>query len=101
MIEAKYTQDGLPVVTIETCQTYSFLVERLNLDFNTLLKEYRERLQKENPILCEALSNLIVPLFKEDYGEKAASILFGSFITYEFLRRQAEANKLEKELGQQ
>ncbi len=97
MPEPKYTPDGLPVVSEATCQAYNFLLKRSGKDLGTCLEDYCSRLRKENPVLAEGLG--ILANARTTKGDSvAAAILLGSFMTYDFLRRQAAANKLEREI---
>ena len=87
------SQTSLPVVTEEIYKsTVSDLVRRY--DFALGL---RDKIKEENPVVMGA----IYDISSQNSDDPSFSLGFvqGSIMTYELLRRQAEANKLEKEVG--
>ncbi len=101
MPEFNYTKDGLPVVSEETIKAMSNLDSDFYLDINDI-KDLRIIL-REKPNLGLFLED-IKDHVRSHYGISADFILLGlaagAKIVYGSLRKQAAANKLERELGQ-
>ena len=102
----KYTEDGLPIVSGATAQVFlRDIVQRVvhepGENTRQWLNELVKNFSRENPNLAELVQNYF-RIIKEP-----ASILprpdqlfyQGAFITYEVLRRQVEANKLEESIN--
>lgn len=92
MPEPKYTPDGLPIVSKETLTALNALAKRLDI------VKFLDRVRNENPNLYEELEQI----FSSDdkYPENFVQAFTTGFgFCYESLRRQAAANKLERELN--
>ncbi|MEK6861766.1 MAG: hypothetical protein AABY07_07385 [Nanoarchaeota archaeon] len=91
MNKDKHTQDGLPIVNREALES-TLVIMRRDLKKDLLMKDIRERLQSENPLLYQLLETLIKSYPESEYSDGFAG---GFIICYETLRRQASTYKLE------
>ncbi len=97
MTDAKYTKDGLPVVSENLYYSFSNILLRTlhSGDFGEgEISEILSRLNKENKNIYRFYEYLL-----KNKNSISAGFGLGMIFTYELLRRQAEANQLEKELG--
>ena len=95
---SKYTSEGLPIVSKATVET---LGQEANLkEFN--FEELSRRILKENPEVWNFIERNTLGFFKGYKGKKISD--YGALVSlpvgvYELLKRQAEANKLNKQYG--
>ncbi len=96
------TPDGLPVVSSAAYESLLDILEREVGKSPEIVKGYYkdfgvelERFKNENPSIYQVLEFIQHNHGKSDYFRGFA---LGMYITYELLRRQAAANKLENEL---
>ena len=94
MTEQKYTREGLPILTEENLDALLQIWKR-DKDFDLFVQDKI----KENPGLYSFLEKMKKEC-KGDYYDFSQGIIAGAMLLYESFRRQAEANKLEKEFGQ-
>lgn len=93
---AKYTPEGLPVVSKDN---YESLIGIWMREWKRAQKKPTvedvlvRRLEKDNPLIMKVVSGSVRSLGE---GEFCDGLAFGVAMTYELLRRQSEANKLEK-----
>ena len=92
-MEAKYTQDGLPVVSDETIETLNILFFRSS---RILLVDFMKILEQDNPNLYLFFKSMIE--FDDPKDLRKDAYIGGFYHAYESLRRQAASNKLEKEV---
>ena len=95
MTKPKLTEDGLPVVSIDSVKSFTEILKR-ERNMDQVADNIKERLLKEN----RRIYNFVDGVYKQ-YGESdfVDGVAFGVAITYELLRKQSEANKLEKEVN--
>lgn len=100
---ADYTQDGLYVVSRRVIDVFFRDLSRLKEEGNwhRLRDEIIKRIHEENGALGDLVTKTFIPdNFKSETEEIKTNYLIVGFCTaYELFRRQAEANKLEKGLG--
>ena len=95
---SKYTSEGLPIVSKATVET---LGQEANLkEFN--FEELGRQILKENPEVWNFIERKTLGFFKRYKGKKISD--YGALVSlpvgvYELLKRQAEANKLNKQYG--
>ena len=91
----KYTPDGLPVVTRET---FRLFVELLNREQKAVISDtdatFEQLLKCENPVFYDALHALL-PVYNDD---EARGFVKGMQFTYEQLRRQMSAYRLDDQM---
>ena len=94
MTDSRYTPEGLPIVTLDSTRAYDEEIKRTtppSFDENSL-----DSLRTENPHIFNYLEQKLVPHMSTEAGKLGITI--GMSITYDLLRRQAIANKLEEGL---
>ena len=92
-MEAKYTQDGLPVVSDETIETLNVLFFRSS---RILLVDFMKILEQENPNLYSFFKSMIE--FGDPKDLRKDAYIGGFYHAYESLRRQAATNSLERKI---
>lgn len=88
----KYTEEGLPIVTGESLCSFSKDLEKKGVK-NVV--EWAKQIGKENPLVAEYI-NGFYSKYPEEYRLMFMLEIEGLYI---LLKRQAEANKLEKEFN--
>jgi len=101
--EPRYTEDGLPVVSIETVKSLlDILIRSSEQEFRrevlNLGQGFYGRLAEENPHLCVMIQK-IESIGKENFGRNYSNgLAVGAFLAYEAVRMQASANQLKDNL---
>ena len=91
-----HTREGLPRVTPETIET---LMAELRKDRDTGYTTFFHRLGADNPVFADPVKMLMESVENGDIAEDfIEGFYLGTFMVYEGLRRQAEANKLKEQL---
>ena len=97
MAEKKYTSDGLPIVSKETI--IAFIDKSRTTHPHIAMGEFGNRLKTENYDLGCLLDSIKNDAQRAGISEENIDYIFiGAMVIYESLRKQAGANKLEKEL---
>ena len=96
MTNAKYTRDGLPVISKENLRALDDIIHRI-YSRSSEEKEIIDRL-KEDPDLFNYLNSFCMGIENSKGRIHAVAFFAGSIFVYEALRRQAAANKLEREV---
>ena len=97
---AKYTADGMPVISKATLASLVDIFKRELRDRSFVQKELNQ-LRGENPVLRE----LWYKIYRENHGKGdhyngfANGFMGGVYMTYELLRRQSGANKMENDVN--
>lgn len=96
----KYTPEGLPIVSDATLEVFLRDLQRQGLEGRQarLLQDLAQKIQSENPVFWQEITQ-----YREDsknYSpnpkDHGLGVLAGAIIGYELLRRQAEANLIER-----
>lgn len=101
MDKKKYTQEGMPIISKDTYRTFIVTIRPRDIKEGTFGRDFYRRLKGklmkkgENPLIIKALDDLLDGVGEGEFCDGAA---FGVFFTYELLRQQMVANKLEEEL---
>ncbi|MAG16231.1 hypothetical protein CMO88_04170 [Candidatus Woesearchaeota archaeon] len=98
---AEYTPEGLPVVTEATMRSYIRDLTRDGLEGNKpLMNGMRETFERDNEELVK-YTETVDELLQNSGVPKEITWQVVGFMTgmYEIMRRQAEADKLENQLG--
>jgi len=89
MVESRYTSEGLPVIKDDV---FARMIDKLK---NGLDDDLAGNLRTDNPKIFD----LMKTMFELYNGNSfARGCLAGTMFTYELLRRQSAANKLERDL---
>lgn len=98
MSDLKYTQDGLPVVSKETYEAFLHDIREIPLTkMNSLLLDYADELDKENPYLSKLVS-MFTNISSNDPKTNRA-VLETVTITYKLMKSQMQNNKISEMLA--
>ncbi len=100
MTERKYTSEGLPIVSQATMEVLARDLGARGLEY--ILQNLR-RLVQTNVHAGQFLgiySDVISKIEGRDDTDFKKGLVMGYLCAYELLRRQAEANKLEKDINE-
>ncbi len=89
-----YTEDRIPVITEETYISFTNIITN-KTKMKEFTSDFTRKLKKSNPLLAR----LIIKTTSKEVGLEDAdgALCISASITYELLRRQAEANKLKEQ----
>ena len=85
-----HTPDGLPVITIKSLRSLAAILKREEYAYDA---DALRQIEAENSFIYKAIER-----YRKSCDAADRTFAFGMYFTYEVLRRQAAANKLENEL---
>jgi len=100
MPNSKYTQDRLYILSKEIIDTYlrDYFQRDREGNIKELIKEEITRIKTENREIVPLIDSVVTNMGSMGMDREAGGFVKGVCIVYELFRRQAEANKLEKEV---
>lgn len=99
MTDERYTESGLYKTSSKTIDSFvtEYELRRIACQIPHFFDKLTARMKKEDPILSNYLEECLENNFSTD--EEKELFTLGAIGVYEILRRQAEANKPEKEVN--
>jgi hypothetical protein len=84
-IDKKYTDDGLPVVSLESIREFHAFISNteINEEFQVMMDDLSSKLREENPFLCEYMGRVA-----SHYPDKL-SFAGGFLAVYCLLKKEA------------
>ena len=97
-----YTPEGLPIIINPKNLVGAILADvekATEREFNEVFDNIFERIERENKGYISVIKDVIKRQYGQELeGEEVEVATMGFILGYEILRRQAEANKLERDL---
>jgi hypothetical protein len=99
MEDKKHTPEGLPVVSEETLKAYEEENERRSnrKGDNATNINLSKIMERENPFLNRYLQTTVGSYLLQNQIQESINFLEGATRIYDILRRQAQANTLERQ----
>lgn len=91
----KYTKDGVPIISRQTLDSLRAIALRGDGP-ELIIKEFKERLLKENKGLADYLEHVFAGAFQGDVFDQGVAT--GFYIIYEAIRNQSASHKLEEQI---